>query len=413
MTISSVNSKINVGVWAGSNVISGGGFQHVTAVIKGLHHLSKEALDLPYNFTFFSPSRELKDYLDGLKIGVEFVKNSLFYRAEKFLYKISSAGTKERFKVKAPLDRLLFRHSLDVFYFVGPNRNSLLTDKPYILTVWDLCHRIQPEFPEVSDFGVWESREKFYSKAIPKASYVIVDSQTGKRDVLYYYSVEQERVKVIPYIPAVESKTDSELETIWRKIKAEHKINIPFIFYPAQFWPHKNHSYILYALKELIFKHNKALDVVFTGSDKGNLEFILQLARKLNVEDNVKSLGFVPKEHIIALYKNALALIMPSVFGPTNIPIIEAFKLGCPVVASDIEGMREQIADAGILLDLNDPGALTTNLLVLMADQNKREKMIEAGHERIKNWDSMEYAKSVVEILDELSVHLKTFKIID
>ena len=46
---------------------------------------------------------------------------------------------------------------------------------------------------------------------------------------------------------------------------------------------------------------------------------------------------------------------MPSYFGPTNLPPIEAFKLGVPVFYPDLPGMREYVGNAAILIDLNNP----------------------------------------------------------
>ena len=56
-----------------------------------------------------------------------------------------------------------------------------------------------------------------------------------------------------------------------------------------------------------------------------------------------------------SLYKESIALVMPSYFGPTNIPPLEAFNLGVPVLYSDLPGLKDQVGDAALLLDLNKP----------------------------------------------------------
>ena len=53
--------------------------------------------------------------------------------------------------------------------------------------------------------------------------------------------------------------------------------------------------------------------------------------------------------HCQLLYTEALALVMPTYFGPTNLPPLEAFQTGTPVLYSDLPGMREQVGDAAIM----------------------------------------------------------------
>jgi glycosyltransferase involved in cell wall biosynthesis len=54
--------------------------------------------------------------------------------------------------------------------------------------------------------------------------------------------------------------------------------------------------------------------------------------------------GYVPNEDMVPLYAAARRLVFLTFFGPTNIPILEAWAHGCPVLTSDIRGMQEQWA---------------------------------------------------------------------
>ena len=54
-------------------------------------------------------------------------------------------------------------------------------------------------------------------------------------------------------------------------IKNIYNLKNDYIYYPAQFWAHKNHIYILKAIKILREMKNIDVDVVFSGSNKGNL----------------------------------------------------------------------------------------------------------------------------------------------
>jgi glycosyltransferase involved in cell wall biosynthesis len=75
------------------------------------------------------------------------------------------------------------------------------------------------------------------------------------------------------------------------------------------------------------------IEMVFTGSDKGNAGHVFGKINELGLHDQVHMLGFVPREDLRALYSKALS--------PR-----EAFTLGCPVIASRIPGAEEQLGDA-------------------------------------------------------------------
>ena len=113
-------------------------------------------------------------------------------------------------------------------------------------------------------------------------------------------------------------------------------------------------------------KYNTLIDVIFSGGDKGNKKNILNYAKKLGINNRIIFTGFIPNEDLANIYKMSLALVMPTFFGPTNIPPLEAFKIGTPVIYPDLDGLKDQIQDAGLLVDLHDPETLSTSVLELI-----------------------------------------------
>src|SRR5262249_55724792 len=152
-----------------------------------------------------------------------------------------------------------------------------------------------------------------------------------------------------------------------------------FLLYPAQFWPHKNHVNLLKALDFLRKRNGLRLNLVLTGSDKGNQHYVRHKVREWELSDQVFDLGFVSREELNALYRGALALIFPSFFGPDNIPPLEAFALGCPVLASRIAGAEEQLRSAAMLFNPADPVDIADKVLAVRSDPALRKRLIEEG----------------------------------
>jgi len=302
-------------------------------------------------------------------------------------------------KSKTRLEQLGRSAGIEFMWFVGAE--ALQTDFPYLAIVWDLQHRLQPWFPEVSAEGTWRAREKFYSEYLRRATFVIVGTDAGRFEVELFYQVTSDRIKILPHpTPAFALNARASDPQIIRK---KYAIQDDYVFYPAQFWSHKNHVNLLLALSQLKEKHGINLSAVFVGSDKGNREYVKLFAERLQPKVNTFFPGFVPVEDLVDLYRGAVALTYVSFFGPENLPPLEAFALGCPVVAADVSGVREQLADAALFVDPRDPSAIADALKSLRENPDLRSQLIRNGRQRAEKWTAKDFVKGVLNTLDDFS----------
>jgi len=295
-------------------------------------------------------------------------------------------------------DNLIRKNGIQLLWFPTPVFEE--TDIPYIFTLWDLEHIIKPFFPEVSARGEWENRNMNYSKLLKRAAVVIVGTKIGAEEIERYYQVPTERIRVLPLpTPAFALNPKKALDISVRK-----KLNIPdkYLFYPAQFWPHKNHANLLHAIYILKEKYSLSIPVVFVGSDKGNKTYILKIIDEMGLSKQVYLLGFVTQNDLIELYREAFALIYVSMFGPDNIPPLEAFALGTPVIAANVQGAEEQLGDAAVLVNPRIPEEIADAIYSFYLDPDLREKLIKKGRERALRWSAHEYVRSIFSIIDEL-----------
>ena len=114
----------------------------------------------------------------------------------------------------------------------------------------------------------------------------------------------------------------------------------------------------------------------------------------------MKFLGLVPDEDIPALYDGALALVMPSYCGPTNIPPLEAVTLGCPVIYSDLPEFREQMGDAALYCNLADSSSLADQLAALIQDPELIAHLQKAGSRLAAEIAKIDYGERLAAVLD-------------
>lgn len=402
---------MNIAVIFDQELQGGGGFQQSLSTIIILNKYKNEK----YNFIFLTTVKKNKEILGNLGIHARYINLSAFdrlmsyFRRNELIY--TAIRTFNIFKY-GKLDRYLFDFDADLIYFISPTWLALRIEAhKYLFSVWDLCHRDFMEFPEVYNIREFEVREKLYNASLTKAIAIIADSEFTKENIIRRYRVDKHRVISLPLLPSNTVKI-SEEDYSKNYIDIKRKYNIPgeYIFYPAQFWSHKNHRYILDALKILKEKHEKIINVIFCGSDKGNLNFILEKAKESGINNQIFYIGFADTAEIPYLYKQSVALVMPTYFGPTNIPPLEAFALGCPVCYPDLPGLRDQIKDAAFLMDIKNPESLVEILLSIDKDRSLVNEKIKNGKLVLEKWSESDYWNGLKNIFDEYEVKLKCWK---
>lgn len=365
---------------------------------------------------FFTTLEENLAIFAGLGIHAELIQLSIFQKARTYFRRLAAdmrvLKLLKRLERYSSFEGRLIRKNIDLVYFLAPSNWARDLDEiNYITTVWDLCHRDDPEFPEVRWNLQFQARERSYRALLPRATAIFVDSELGKKNVVHRYGIDDERVHVMPFQAAAatrESPSSDARSMI--DVRAKYNLNVPYVFYPAQFWSHKNHVYLLEGLRALEQRHGLRIGAIFSGGDQGNLAYVKSYVRKLNLEDRVLIIGFVDNEEIPELYRQSVALVMPSYFGPTNLPPLEAFELGVPVLYSDKIGLRDQVGDAALLMDLHDPASLADHLKNLIDDSQLRMRLIEAGKERLKYFDSKDRVGILTRVLEDFRWRRQTWE---
>ena len=323
----------------------------------------------------------------------------------------------DRVRFRPEMSRWFHRCGVELMLYPAPNSLSFETEIPCVMAIHDLQHRLQPEFPEVSDGGQWEKREYIFRNAARYATLLLADSEVGKEDILNFcgsYGVTPDRVKVLPFLPACYLAVDvSEGER--HRVRTTYHLSGRYLFYPAQFWPHKNHTRIVQALALLRQEHRLKAPVVFCGSHRGEIlkhtfREVMSLSHQLGLEDQVHYLGYVPDGDMSGLYAGAVALVMPTFFGPTNIPVLEAWAFGCPVLTSDIRGVREQAGDAAVLVDPRSVEAIADGIYRLWRDENLRRTLADRGRHRLSAYTPDDYRRRLIEIVEEAKVRVRSEK---
>jgi glycosyltransferase involved in cell wall biosynthesis len=300
------------------------------------------------------------------------------------------------FKKMIPLNRALEKNKIDLLYFVEPNFQPVVV--PYIASVWDIAHLHVPFFPEMHTNEEWEKREVMYQRYLRKASFVIASTYGSKDLISESYTVPAEKIKVIRS-PIPQAFFNSK----GKGADMHKKYNLPenYFLYPAQLWAHKNHYAIIQALKRINDVYKKKVHVAFVGSNKGNKDYLQAQAKELGVNEQVHFLGFVPTQDLIDLYKQSIGALYMTFVNAEGLPVAEAFVLGTPVISSNITALKDQVGDAGLILDPLDSNELADAMVSILTNEKLRKTLVKKGSIKAKELTKEEFGKKILAVFDE------------
>lgn len=309
--------------------------------------------------------------------------------------------------IRYNLLRILYRNiynnlndkGIDLIILPSQDVISLFVKTPKVNAIHDLMHRYESHFPEVSRFFQSKYRDILFSSFCKESVGILVDSNVGKNQVIETYEIEKKGIFVLPFIPPSYIVDNFQIKNDFKSLHSEWPDD--YIIYPAQFWKHKNHKNLLKAIS--ILKNNGInINLVLTGKKTYEYNNLLILIKELNIKENVFFVNFIPEDYLRMVYSNSKGLVMPTFFGPTNIPPLEAVFSGCPVAVSDIYGMPDQLNDAALYFNPQKVEEIADALKILWTDESRCFELKRNGIKLMNNWNQDIFYKKFEMILTEV-----------
>jgi glycosyltransferase involved in cell wall biosynthesis len=265
----------------------------------------------------------------------------------------------------------------DVIHF--PSQSYVITSMPSVFNPHDLQHRHLPRFFPPRTIA-W--RETVYRAGCELSSVVAVGSQWVKDDVVRQYNVHPDRVRVIPCAPPTEYTAGLD-HADPEEIRTRYGLPEAFMYYPAMFWPHKNHLRLFEAMALLRDRDGLTTHLVCTGTLHDDMRGpVTECIERLGLTGQVHLLGLVPRQDVPRLYGLARFVVMPSLFEAESGPVFEAWDMGTPVACSSVTSLPQQVRDAGLLFDPCSAPDIARCVASLWRDDALRQRLAATGTRR-------------------------------
>ncbi len=362
----------NIGIIMDINAQSGGKLQMAISICSYLQKIKN------YNFTYIITYKDSKKIIENeLNINLKLFektsfKNRLLNRSKRII---------NIFPFKTPLDNFLKKNSIDYLFFLDPSPMVRDFEKlNFTYTIFDIEHRENKNLDEYKN-DVSSKREKDYFYACEKCSALVVGTQNLKEKVSEIYNIKHEKIFDLIFPPPIINSKKHHNSAISDIIEKKN-IKNNFILYPAQFWSHKNHQYIVDAIYHLKNKDNFNYKIIFTGHDRGNLANIKSSIKEKKIEEDFIIFNYIEDADLSYLYRNCLAIIVPTIVAPHTFPLYEAFYFRKPVIYN-LGVLDPNLKKRVIGLDVNDITSLKSALKEI-ENQNKIRDLIESNYEYFK-----------------------------
>lgn len=236
-----------------------------------------------------------------------------------------------------------------------------LVKKNQIVTIHDVAVCAAP-YAYSKTFRIWY---KFMYKILTsRLKKIFTVSEFSKKELNKYFNIPLDRVEVT-YNGIDHMKNIKPDENIFSKFGIE-KNN--YILAVSSLNPSKNFRLILETAKIL-----PEINFVIAGGTNSSVF----KEQGLEITSNVKFIGYVNDEELVALYKYASCFVYPSIYEGFGIPPLEAMYFNCPVILSDIEIFKEIYMDNVLYCNVDDYNIIKEKILLILNDQEIKKLIIE------------------------------------
>ena len=259
---------------------------------------------------------------------------------------------------------------------------------PVVVTIHDVSYERHPEwYPYRRD----RLRRAFYRASARGATRVVTDSAFSASEIHAAYAIPLDRIDVVPL--GVVPRFD-------RGAPVASGIAPPFVLHVGDLHQRRNLTVIVDAVLALRRRGGATagLTLALAGVDRGLVDTLQARAAAAGAPEAVSVLGVVSDARLDALYRDAVALVYPSLYEGFGLPVLEAMARGTAVIASRASSIPEVLGDAGILVEPADVDGWTSGLRAIIDEPARRAALVAAGTARAAAFTWARTAQATFEV---------------
>jgi glycosyltransferase involved in cell wall biosynthesis len=252
-----------------------------------------------------------------------------------------------------------------------------------VVTVHDAAPILYPD--TYTRRGRW-FHERGFAAAAKRADVVIAPTNAAADEVAGCTPIPRERIRVVPHGVVQREVGDGLVESTRAMLDVGPT---PYILWVGTLEPRKNVGVLVEGFRRMVERDDLPHRLVIVGPKGwlGAADALREPARALG--NRIHFTGPVRADRLLALYRGADLVALPSLHEGFGLPVIEAMSQSTPVICSDIPVLHEVAGDAARFVPAQDPDAWASELAAILHDAPAREALGVAGRARAAGytWD--------------------------
>lgn len=300
------------------------------------------------------------------------------------------------------LYRLWFKDKTDVFLATTSLIIPALGFKRCVTVIFDLVSFLKIAKHQKKAALVEKLTLK---RALNKSKKIIAISQNTKQDIIKLFHMTSDKIEVIPLAANPRFRIIKDIRMIYPVLK-KYKLPSHFLLFVGTLEPRKNIVRLIEAYYQLIRrkKELRNISLVIAGQKGWYYEEIFETVKKLNLQNNILFLDYVPDKDLPYLYNSALSFIFPSLYEGFGIIILEAMACGVPVIASKTSSLPEVGGDAALYINPYNVNDISQTMEKVILDSGLRKQMVKKGLRQIRNFYWEKTASQTLKVIKSLNL---------
>ncbi len=286
---------------------------------------------------------------------------------------------------------------IDVFFSPGYTLPLLHRGKKTVVSIFDIYYSVHPEWIPLRNRYTLGPLSRLSAK---RSNVVLTASQFDKNDIVSYYAVPDDKVRVIPLAAEEKFYTAPDSHAV-HNLREKYGIASQYLLCIGHIINRRLQDVVVRAFGLLQQKYPE-VQLVLIGENKSCPRMDMAgLINELHLVDSVKWLNYIPEEELAVIYHGAAAFVYLSIYEGESIPLKEAMASGVPVITSPV--LREVVEDAGIIVEkTQEARAVCQAMESALYDEQLRSTLVHKGLRRAREFSWERCAQETMAVLREL-----------
>ncbi|MCL5772742.1 MAG: glycosyltransferase family 4 protein [Actinobacteria bacterium] len=300
---------------------------------------------------------------------------------------LNTSALKKKWAKSSIEDKENLLGNADVIHSTAYIVPELLNAK-LVVTIHDLSFLLYPDMHTEENIRLL-MQNLIYINSRPDK--IICDSNQTKKDLIRFFHVPEEKIKVI-YLGVDHIFSDPVSEENKEKILNNYSLGgLNYILCVSSIEPRKNFERIIKVFSEIVKKEKyNDLYLVCAGGSGWKNEAIHNLVKNKGLEEKVKFLGYVEERDLPAIYNRAKFFMYPSIYEGFGLPVLEAMSSKVAVLTSNVSSLPEVAGDAAVMVDPFNKKEIYKASISLLENEKLIKELKIKGFERANlfSWEN-------------------------